>query len=79
MTNTSVPKRKTKLPWGVELELESGRCIYMGAKDVIASGNEIEIVVNETNSISLPRKAVRRILIMVSQDERKETGDGSAS
>jgi len=74
----TMTKSKTSLPWGVEIELVTGRCLYIGAKNIIASIDEVEIVVNETNSITLPRAAVRKIMIMVADDD-KEPGDESDS
>lgn len=67
---TAVVSKETVLPWGVEIELVEGRCVYMGAKAVLATGDDVEIVVNSNNSITLPRRAVRKIMMMVSQDEQ---------
>jgi len=72
----TVAKKETVLPWGVEIELAEGRCVYMGAKAVLASDDNIEVVVNDTHSISLPRHAVRKIMMMVSPDEQgTESGE----
>lgn len=75
---TTVAKKDIILPWGVEIELVEGRCVYMGAKTMIVSDNLIEVIVNNTNSIQLPRKSVRKIMIMVTPYEQR-TEDGSDS
>lgn len=74
MINKTVTKNtpEVSLPWGVEVELVQGRCIYIGAKDVIASADTLEIVINDTNTISLPRNTIRKIMIMVTDDSGKE-------
>lgn len=66
----TVADNKEVLPWGIEIELVKGRCIYMGATHVIANKDEIKIVVNDMNSITLPKTSVRKIMMMGTPSEQ---------
>ena len=71
----AVAKRVNKtFPWGVEIELFNDRCIYMSANSVVICENKIDVIINDSNVISIPKKSIRKILIMGSEteDEPKE-------
>ena len=60
-----VAKRKNKiLPWGVEIELIDGRCIYMSAEAVTTLPDRVDVVISSGNKISVPKTGIRKILIM---------------
>ena len=59
-------RKKTLLPWGIEVELFNGRCIYVSAKMVVTSETEVHITVNDDNVISVPKDGIRKILMMCS-------------
>jgi len=58
--------KKALLPWGVEIELFNGRCVYISAKMVKTDAANVHIKVNDDNVISVPRDGVRKILMMCS-------------
>ncbi len=72
-----VTTRKNKiLPWGVEIELMDGRCIYMSAEAVNTFSDRVEIVIDSDsgNMITVPKVGIRKILIMGSDvDDRQDT------
>lgn len=57
---------KALLPWGVEIELFNGRCVYVSAKMVQTDASDVHIKVNDDNVISVPRDGVRKIMMMCS-------------
>ena len=62
-----VAKRKNKiLPWGVEIDLMDGRCIYMSAEAVNTFPDRVDVIINieSGNKISIPKVGIRKILIM---------------
>jgi hypothetical protein len=61
-------KRAKLLPWGVEIELVNDRCIYMSAQSVSTNKDCVDIVINDNNVISIPKKSIRKLLIMGSND-----------
>ncbi|MHA2064749.1 MAG: hypothetical protein ACXABY_10280 [Candidatus Thorarchaeota archaeon] len=72
-----VANRKNKiLPWGVEIELMDGRCIYLSAEAVNTLSDRVDVVIDVTsgNKISVPKAGIRKILIMgTDNDDRQET------
>jgi len=63
--NTIVSKRKQKtFPWGVEIELVNDRCIYLAAKNIVTDEKSVKLIINDTNSIEIPKSSIRKILIM---------------
>jgi hypothetical protein len=63
--------KQTLLPWGVEIELFNGRCVYISAKMVHTDANNVHIKVNDDNTISVPREGVRKILMMCSNGDNR--------
>ena len=59
-------RKKILLPWGVEVELLNGRCIYVSAKMVVTDDTDVHITVNDDNVISVPKAGIRKILMMCS-------------
>ncbi len=71
---TAVTNKRSKLlPWGVEIELTNDRCIYMSAQKVTTHQDHVDIVVNDNNVISIPKKSIRKLLIMGSNDDQKDS------
>lgn len=62
-------KKKKSFPWGIEMELTNGRCIYVSARSVEVNGSRVDISVNNNNIITVPRKSVRKIMLMRCVDD----------
>ena len=68
-----VAKRKNKaLPWGIEFELQDGRCIYMSATHINTYEDRVDVIVGDASSISVPRASIRKILIMGNTDAEED-------
>ena len=63
--HAAVTKSKNEtLPWGIEVELVSDRCVYMSARKIITHEGHIDIIVNDDNVISIPKESIRKMLIL---------------
>jgi len=75
--NTTVVERGNAskiLPWGIEIELLNGRCVYMPASKINTKEDGIDITVNSDVVISIPKSSIRKILIL-GANARAETTD----
>jgi len=66
MTNSNV------MPWGIEVELFNGRCVYLAANAVRTDNEEVRIKISDGNVISVPKNNIKKILLMCS-NEPEET------
>jgi hypothetical protein len=73
MKTVVTEKTPKLLPWGVEIELVNDRCIYMSAQKVSTHADHVDIVVNESNVISIPKESIRKLLIMGSNEGQKDS------
>ena len=73
MKTVVTSKRSKSLPWGVEIELVNDRCAYMSAQKIITYEDHIDIIINQNNVISVPKKSIRKLLIMGPNEGQKDS------
>ena len=62
----SSTKCKSETPWALEVELRSGRALYLAASEVLLTKEGAVITTDQDDTINVEKENIRKLLIMSS-------------